>query len=105
MKWNIEVKPESLELFESVVGAATRISDSPKAVIIGRSQKAEVVIIRHSCMLALHNLGLSQSEIGRLFDRDHSSVKHALASRFIKGKGEYVLKMSNAILKIIQDES
>lgn len=104
MKSNIKASKEGIDYFEKVIEEAACMSGTSKAVIVGRSQKSEVIIIRHSCMLALHNLGLSQSEIGRLFDRDHSTVKHAIASRSVEGKGAYVLRMSSAIVDRVKDE-
>lgn len=47
--------------------------------ILGVSRAPSHVEARHAAIIVLHDhLGLSLSEIGRLFRRDHSTVRHAV---------------------------
>lgn len=53
------------------------------AQILGPSRERPVVIVRHAIMHALYLEGWSKSEIGRFFNRDHTTVGYA-----IKGFGK-----------------
>ena len=48
--------------------------------ITGSTRKREVVMVRHCLMWVMRNkLRMTLSNIGRLFDRDHTSVIHGIA--------------------------
>jgi hypothetical protein len=70
---------------EKTVGAARIIAvvaaqfDVDPAALTGAGQERRVSVPRHVAMyLCRAQLGLSFPEIGRLFDRDHSTVMHAV---------------------------
>jgi chromosomal replication initiation ATPase DnaA len=46
--------------------------------ILGRSRLKRVVAVRRLCILMLRDRGYSTTEIGRLMDRDHTTIGHAL---------------------------
>lgn len=46
--------------------------------IIGKSRFKHLVAVRLLCILMLRERGYSTTEIGRLMDRDHSTIVHAL---------------------------
>ena len=48
------------------------------AMLIGRSRIRKVVEARYDCFRRYHEAGFSAAEIGRRFDRDHTTVLYAL---------------------------
>jgi len=46
--------------------------------ILGKSRLKHLVSVRRLCVLMLRDCGYSTTEIGRLMDRDHSTIVHAL---------------------------
>lgn len=46
--------------------------------IIGKLRFKRVVAVRRLCILALREKGYSTTEIGRIMNRDHSTICHAL---------------------------
>ena len=50
---------------------------SPR-IVMGRSRERSVANVRHAIMHRLHNYGLSACEIGRIMDRDHTTVLHGI---------------------------
>lgn len=46
--------------------------------MVGRCKTYQRVVARQHCYFALVNLGLSYSAVGRLMDRDHSTVMHGV---------------------------
>lgn len=46
--------------------------------IAKKKKQYELVVARHHCYSALNDLGLSLSAIGRLLDRDHTTVLHGI---------------------------
>jgi chromosomal replication initiator protein len=46
--------------------------------IIGKSRRKKLVAVRRLCILALRAKGYSTTEIGRIMNRDHSTICHAL---------------------------
>lgn len=51
----------------------------PKS-IVGESRQAQIVWIRFIAIYAVHALtGLSSTQIGYIFNRDHTSILHALS--------------------------
>lgn len=52
--------------------------DVSKKDLLGRSRLPNIVRARHGLMQHMHfNLGMSYSKIGRMMERDHTSVMHA----------------------------
>ena len=64
---------------------ARRFGVTPKQ-ILGKSRRANVVKARWEVFAALKEEGLSSVAIGRLTNRDHSTVLHALAK--LRGQRE-----------------
>jgi len=48
------------------------------ADMLGKSRLKRVVAVRRLCVLMLREKGYSTTEIGRVMDRDHSTIVHAL---------------------------
>jgi chromosomal replication initiation ATPase DnaA len=46
--------------------------------ILGKSRMKHLVAVRRLCILMLRERAYSTTEIGRLMDRDHSTIAHAL---------------------------
>lgn len=46
--------------------------------ILGKSRKRMIVNARRKCMVMLRNKGHTTTEIGRILNRDHSTVVHSL---------------------------
>jgi chromosomal replication initiation ATPase DnaA len=50
-------------------------------VMLGNSRQRKVVAARWGAIRFVHELGLSTPQIGKLFNRDHTSILHALGRR------------------------
>lgn len=48
------------------------------ADMLGKSRFKRVVAVRRLCILMLREKGYSTTEIGRVMNRDHSTIVHAL---------------------------
>lgn len=46
--------------------------------VLGRTRFAHIVRARFQCYADLYAMGLTASEIGRVFKRDHSTILHGL---------------------------
>lgn len=46
--------------------------------MLGKSRLKRVVAVRRLCILMLRGKGYSTTEIGRIMNRDHSTIVHAL---------------------------
>jgi chromosomal replication initiation ATPase DnaA len=46
--------------------------------ILGKSKLKALVAVRRQCVNMLHEKGYSTTEIGRIMNRDHSTICHAL---------------------------
>jgi chromosomal replication initiator protein len=46
--------------------------------IIGKSRRKKLVAVRRICVIMLRLQGYSTTEIGRIMNRDHSTICHAL---------------------------
>lgn len=74
----LDIRTESIL---DVIDAVSKITKYPKEVIYGPGQKSDLVIARHAAMYLARELVVPQPSypaLGRAFDRDHSSVKHAV---------------------------
>jgi chromosomal replication initiation ATPase DnaA len=47
--------------------------------IIGKSRQKKLVEVRRKCVVMLRERGYSTTEIGRIMNRDHSTIVHSLA--------------------------
>ena len=61
---------------ESCMAAATRVFGVPREKLVGRTRRREIVRPRWVAMWAASELGHTFADIGRKFDRDHTSVMH-----------------------------
>lgn len=48
------------------------------ADILGPSRRKHLVFVRNLCVFMLRNKGYSTTEIGRIMNRNHSTICHAL---------------------------
>lgn len=63
----------------SVVQAAADVCGVEPGDVLGTSRRPRYVVPRHLCMYVLHrDVGWSLPEIGDMFERDHTSVLHAV---------------------------
>ena len=63
----------------SIIDIACDLLNSPRDEVIGKSRKREIVECRHIAMGVIrHNTLTTLKEIGKLFNRDHSSVIYAI---------------------------
>ena len=46
--------------------------------ILGKSKLKELVAVRRKCVVWLREKGYSTTEIGRIMNRDHSTIVHSL---------------------------
>lgn len=61
-----------------VISKVARMHGFTAADLIGPSRARSLCLVRWRAMKELHNRGRSHSMIGRLFNRDHSSVINGL---------------------------
>ena len=54
--------------------------------VLGYSKPKELVKIRRLCVVMLREKGYSTTEIGRIMQRDHSTICHALNMYELKGE-------------------
>jgi len=65
------------------------------ALILGRSRWAPVVAARHEAMAACHaEFGYPTTLIGRFFNRDHSTIVHALQKMRYQAAREKMREMT-----------
>jgi len=65
---------------KTAVEYAAKVFDVTPEAIMSRSRKRPVVLARQGIMLGLRKRGLSLYDVGRLTNRDHSTVVHAKKS-------------------------
>ena len=46
--------------------------------VIGKNRQKQLVSVRRQCVVMLREKGYSTTEIGRIMNRDHSTIVHAL---------------------------
>lgn len=78
-----DVKPANTAS-DMVLAAVSRCSGVSVAKMAGRSRLASIVVPRHVACYLLRKNGLTYSEIGRMFSRDHSTVISACDSIELK---------------------
>ena len=64
--------------FDNYINKVCDASGILKAELIGHGRRREIVDLRHLMMtIAYHEFGLTVKTVGKMFNRDHSSVVHA----------------------------
>jgi chromosomal replication initiation ATPase DnaA len=58
------------------------------ADILGKRKQRPLVEVRRKCVVMLREKGYSTTEIGRIMNRDHSTICHALNMYVVKGEGD-----------------
>ncbi|EFF41126.1 helix-turn-helix domain-containing protein [Mycoplasmopsis alligatoris] len=62
-----------------IIETVSKYYKIPKKEIIGASRKKEIVVARHMAMIIIRNhLELSLEEIGKIFNKDHSTIINAI---------------------------
>jgi len=61
--------------------------DYTLADILGKAKQRTLVKVRRKCVVMLRGKGYSTTEIGRIMQRDHSTIVHALNMYALKGEG------------------
>lgn len=59
-----------------IITLASQMAAIERKVLVGRTRYRRVVRVRQACMLLARENGHSFPTIGRMFDRDHSTVIH-----------------------------
>jgi hypothetical protein len=59
-----------------IITLASQMAAIDRKVLVGRSRFRRIVRVRQACMLLARENGHSFPTIGRMFDRDHSTVVH-----------------------------
>jgi len=63
----------------NVIAATAQVFDVPESGLLGRYRRPDLVEARQVAMaLAVHLLSKSMPAVGRAFDRDHTTVLHAM---------------------------
>ena len=47
--------------------------------VVGKNRQKKLVEVRRKCVVMLREKGYSTTEIGRIMNRDHSTIVHSLA--------------------------
>jgi len=64
-----------------VINLVSVVLDVPIPLILGKARNMEYILPRHAFMYIMNKVnGYSLKEVGRLTDRDHSTVIHAIRS-------------------------
>lgn len=66
--------PTPVEIVADIVGATAELLDVPSAAIRGRRRPAKIVRARFVVYWLGWWSGISYSELGRILDRDHSTI-------------------------------
>jgi chromosomal replication initiation ATPase DnaA len=70
------VTPRARNLAE--IDAIAELYDFTLLDILGKSKTKALVAVRRKCVVMLREKGYSTTEIGRIMQRDHSTICHAL---------------------------
>lgn len=75
-------RPTELDVADSIVADYCALSGLTRDQLLGPSRAADVVAVRHAAMYDIWlDTSLSTVAIGRLFNRHHTTVLHALDKR------------------------
>jgi chromosomal replication initiator protein len=74
---------------EMIVDLVCDKTNTARKDILGKGRKSNFIMPRHLCMVLLFEvLNLPKSQIGRIFNANHSTVIHAIESFHLKLKQE-----------------
>jgi chromosomal replication initiator protein len=60
------------------IEAIAKLYDYTVEDVLGKSKLKGLVAVRRKCVVMLRDKGYSTTEIGRIMNRDHSTICHAL---------------------------
>jgi chromosomal replication initiator protein len=60
------------------IEAIAKLYDYTVEDVLGKSKLKALVAVRRKCVVMLRDKGYSTTEIGRIMNRDHSTICHAL---------------------------
>jgi chromosomal replication initiator protein len=60
------------------IAAIASLYDYTVEDVLGKSKLKALVAVRRKCVVMLRDKGYSTTEIGRIMNRDHSTICHAL---------------------------
>ena len=83
------------------VGAASHVTGIPDTAILSRAQTAETSEARMLAMALAASIGHTQTYIGERFDRDHTTVMHAV--RKMKTRPQLMRRAEIALQDITRD--
>lgn len=66
------------ELAAQLAEGIAKETGIPAEDILGRGRDAQVVAARHRLWAMLHDAGISYSSLGKVLDRDHTTVLYAV---------------------------
>lgn len=99
MKRNTKIAPEKKTKFEEVVAIEAMNSGYAKEIIVSKIKTRSIVSSRQSCMYALCILGLTLSEVAKLFDMDHSTARYMMNRVTDDEKGPMLIYKTNEIIE------
>ena len=71
------MKPESEEVFHYIYKCC-RLLDVSMMRVLSKTRVVPIPAKRHAIMISVrHHFKLTVNEVGKLFERDHSSITHA----------------------------
>lgn len=76
----LDAQREVKRIRRIAVAGASRSLSVPEHKILSRAQDRQSARARSVAMAVAHRAGVPVVAVGRMFDRDHSTVKHALKS-------------------------
>ena len=73
----VNVTPK--DRYKNLINTVAKAYGFTYADMVGRNKSHYHVVARQHCYSALLNCGLSYSAVGRMMDRDHTTVMHGVA--------------------------
>ena len=70
------------------IDALAEMYDYTLADILGKGKNRTLVKVRRKCVVMLRDKGYSTLQIGKIMQRDHSTICHALNMYVVKGEGD-----------------
>lgn len=67
-----------MTIVRDILVACSRVTGFPVARLISQQRRKELVSARHAVVLVARDLGFSFPHIGRVLNRDHTSMLHAI---------------------------
>lgn len=85
------------------IEAIAELYDFTLLDILGKSKTKMLVAVRRKCVVMLRDKGYSTTEIGRIMQRDHSTIVHALSmNERDAGKALAIYEMKGRLHDAIQ---